>query len=90
MKKNFEYLFEKYFGKYFYLFTKSEIINMKLFGDGEENKKFRSELGDYIAISYTKKAFIYKGDYPLISQHSGYSDEEVFVPLIVIDTNEVK
>ena len=32
----------------------------------------------------------YKGDYPLISQHSGYSDEEVFVPLIVIDTNEVK
>ena len=90
MKKTFEYLFEKYFGKYFYLFTKSEIINMKLFGDGEENKKFRSELGDYIAISYTKKAFIYKGDYPLISQHSGYSDEEVFVPLIVIDTNEVK
>ena len=90
MKKTFEYLFEKYVGKYFYLFTKSEIINMKLFGDGEENKKFRSELGDYIAISYTKKAFIYKGDYPLISQHSGYSDEEVFVPLIVIDTNEVK
>lgn len=90
MKKTFEYLFKKYFGKYFYLFTKSEIINMKLFGDGEENKKFRSELGDYIAISYTKKAFIYKGDYPLISQHSGYSDEEVFVPLIVIDTNEVK
>lgn len=90
MKKTFEDLFEKYFGKYFYLFTKSEIINMKLFGDGEENKKFRSELGDYIAISYTKKAFIYKGDYPLISQHSGYSDEEVFVPLIVIDTNEVK
>ena len=30
MKKTFEYLFEKYFGKYFYLFTKSEIINMKL------------------------------------------------------------
>ncbi len=90
MKKTFEYLFEKYFGNYFYLFTKSEIINMKLFGDGEENKKFRSELGDYIAISYTKKAFIYKGDYPLTSQHAGYSDEEVYIPLIVVDSNEVK
>ena len=90
MKKTFEYLFEKYFGNYFYLFTKNEIINMKLFGDGEENKKFRSELGDYIAISYAKKAFIYKGDCPLTSQHAGYSDDEVYIPLIVIDSNEIK
>lgn len=90
MKETFECLFKKYFGDYFYLLTKNEVINMKLFGDGEENKKFRSELGDYIAISYTKKAFIYKGDYPLNSQHAGYSDEEIYVPLIVIDTNEVE
>lgn len=90
MKKEFETLFEKYFSDYFYLYTKQEVIDMKLFGDGEENKKFRSELGDYLAISFTKKAFIYKGDCPLKSQHAGYSDEEVYVPLIVIDADEVK
>lgn len=90
MKKEFETLFEKYFSDYFYLYTKQEVIDMKLFGDGEENKKFRSELGDYLAISFTKKAFIYKGDCPLKSQHGGYSDEEVYVPLIVIDADEVK
>ena len=88
-KEEFENLFNKYFSEYFNLYTKEEVIDSKLFGDGEENPKFRSELGDYLAISHTKKAFISDGDYPLYSQHAGYTDDEIYIPLIVIDTNEV-
>ena len=88
-KEEFENLFNKYFSEYFNLYTKEEVIDSKLFGDGEENSKFRSELGDYLAISHTKKAFISDGDYPLYSQHAGYTDDEIYIPLIVIDTNEV-
>ena len=65
-----------------------EVIDSKLFGDGEENPKFRNQLGDYLAISHTKKTFIYNGDYPLCSQHAGYTFDEIYIPLIVIDTNE--
>lgn len=85
----FEQLFNKYFNEYFYLYTKEEVIEAKIFGDGIENPKFRNEIGDYLAISHTKKAFISKGDYPLKSQHAGYSDEEIYIPLIAIDTNKV-
>lgn len=88
-KEEFENLFNKYFSEYFNLYTKEEVIDSRLFGDGEENPKFRSELGDYLAISHTKKAFISDGDYPLYSQHAGYTDDEIYIPLIVIDTNEV-
>ncbi len=88
MKSNFENLFDKYFKCYFDLYTKEDVIKSGLFGDGEENPKFRSQLGDYLAISHTKKAFIYDGDSPLSSQHAGYTDEELYVPLIIIDTNE--
>ena len=88
-KEEFENLFNKYFSEYFNLYTKEEVIDSKLFGDGEENPKFRSELGDYLAISHTKKAFIFDGDYPLYSNHAGYTDDEIYIPLIVIDTNEV-
>lgn len=90
MNQKFEELFKKYFGEYFNLYTKEEVINNKFFGDGEENEKFRSELGDYLAISHSKKVFIYKGDYRLKSHHAGNTKEEVFIPLIVIDTNNIE
>ena len=41
MKSNFENLFNKYFKDYFDLYTKKDVIDSKLFGDGEENPKFR-------------------------------------------------
>lgn len=37
---------------------------------------------------YTKKTFISDGDYPLFSNHAGYTDDEIYSPLIVMDTNE--
>ncbi len=88
MNERFEELFNKYFSEDYNLYTKEEVINNKFFGDGEENPKFRSELGDYLAISHSRKAFIYDGDCRLKSHHAGNTKDEVIIPLIIIDTNK--
>lgn len=89
-KELFVQLFEKYFAKDFKLYCKKDIIDSKLFGDGEENVIFRDILGDFLAIGITDKAIVYTGGEKLKSQHAGYTDEEIYVPLIIIDTDKVK
>ena len=84
-KKEFERLFNKYFGSDFDLYTISDVIESKLFGTGEENGIFRDSLGDYLAIAKTDKTLIYRGFEKLKSQHAGYTDDEIYVPLIMID-----
>ena len=87
-KEEFEKLFNKYFGNDFDLYKMEDVIESKLFGDGEENEIFRSALGDYLAIGKTNKTILYTGSIPLKSQHAGYTDDEIFIPLIVIETNK--
>jgi len=89
-KETFIELFNKYFGNDFDLYTKEDVIESKLFGNGEENEVFRDILGDYLAIAKTNKTILYHEDDPLKSQHAGYTDDEIYIPLIVINTNEVK
>ncbi len=61
-------------------------MDSKLFGDGVENELFKSALGDYLAISETSnKCLLTEGDDALFSHHAGYTDDEIYVPLIVID-----
>lgn len=85
-KEQFIKEFDKNFGKDFKLYSKSEIIKSHLFGDGEENELFRDAIGDFIAIAEnSNKCIITDGDEVLKSQHAGYSDDEIYVPLIVID-----
>ena len=85
-KEEFERLFKKYFSNDFDLYDKEDVINSKLFGDGEENEIFRDSLGDYLAIAKTDKTILYIGSEVLKSQHAGYTEDEIYVPLIVIDT----
>lgn len=87
-KSRFEVLFTNYFGEDFDLYKKSDVISSKLFGDGVENNAFRDILGDYLAIAKTNKTLLYGGSDILKSQHAGYTDDEIYVPLIVINTNE--
>ena len=89
-KEEFVELFNKNFGKDFELWTREEVINRKLFGDGEENIIFRSALGDYLAIAKGNKALLYNGDKEFLSSHAGYTDDEVLVPLIVIEIEKRK
>lgn len=85
-KKIFVELFNKYFGNDFDLYSMDEVINSKLFGDGKENEIFRDALGDYLAIAKTDKTLLYVGGDILKSQHAGYTDDEILVPLITIKT----
>lgn len=86
--KQFPEIFNKHFKEDFDLYTKEDIINSHLFGDGKENKVFRDILGDYLAIAKTDKALLYEGGTELKSQHAGYTDDEILVPLILIDTKK--
>ena len=85
-KQQFIEEFNKNFGKDFKLYSKQEVINNNLFGDGKENELVREAIGDFIAITENSgKCLITDGDDILKSQHAGLSDEEIFVPLIVIN-----
>ena len=84
-KEEFVELFNKYFSDDFELYTKEDIVNSKLFGDGDENEIFRDSLGDYLAIATSDKTLLYIGSEILKSHHAGYTDDEILVPLIVID-----
>lgn len=88
-KERFRDLFEKEFKDDFNLYDKNDIISSKLFGDGKENKIFRDALGDFLAIAKTNKAIICDSSEALKSQHAGYTDDEIYIPLIVIDTNKI-
>ena len=88
-KQEFPIIFNKYFKNDFDLYTKEDIISSKLFGDGKENKVFRDILGDYLAIATTDKTLLYGGSEVLKSQHAGYTNDEILVPLIVIDTDKI-
>lgn len=85
MKNKFVELFNKYFSNDFILKTKEEIIKDNIFGDGVEHKYFYSSLGDFFSLAIGDKYFKYKHIGEVFkSAHAGFSDEEMFVPLIVI------
>lgn len=81
----FEDKFNKLFGKYFKLYNKEDIIKSNLFGDGEKHEFFIDAIGDFIAIAEeSNKCLVNTGEDILCSQHAGYTDDEVYVPLILI------
>ena len=90
-QNEFKELFEKYFGEYFYLLTKEEIKDKKIFGDikFKENELFDSSLGDFMAINKdnNNKALLDDNDYPMKSVHAGNADDEVYIPLIILNKN---
>ena len=88
-EENFKNSFLKDFGNDFYLLSKEEVLNNNVFGDYIEETKhklFESSIGDYIAFSKdsSKIAFLGEGDSNKTSYHGGYSDDEIYVPLIII------
>lgn len=91
-KEEFEILFNKYFGKYFELYKKEEIISKKLFGTGKSHEHFYESLGDYLAVAISNKYLRYnENSVDLISMHAGITLDEIIVPLIVYrgDVDEI-
>ena len=88
-EENFKNAFLKDFGKDFYLLSKEEVLKHKLFWDyeeGNQNPLFEDGLGDFMGITKnnSNKVLLGKGDWGNVGYHGGYSDEEIYVPLVVI------
>lgn len=81
----FKKLFNKYFSAYFKLMSKDEIRESKIFGLNNENKYFEDSIGDFIALAKSDKIFKYKrGGHIFKSNHAGFTEDEMYVPLIMV------
>lgn len=84
-KNNFVRLYNKYFKNDFILKTHDEIINEQWLGIGE-HKQFRDSIGDYILIAKSNKYFRYtEKSQKAVGVHAGITDDEMLIPLIVIE-----
>lgn len=89
--KQFKNEFNKYFNKDFYLYTKEDIINNKIFGTGNNNTHFEEAIGDFIAIAKSNKSILdNKVDHTLLSLHAGLTDREMLIPIIVKEKSKTK
>ena len=53
-QEEFKRLFNKYYWRYFALFSKQEVLDNEMFGEGDINPKAVAFIGDFIATSTTK------------------------------------
>ena len=78
--KEFETLFNKYYGEYFVLMDKKSAINQEIFGEGKPTREVEKFIGDYIAIS-TSEYCLYaskemRSFIPFKGHHAGGTKEE--------------
>ncbi|MEE3352032.1 MAG: hypothetical protein VZR13_06460 [Saccharofermentanaceae bacterium] len=80
-------LFGKTFGDKFWLVSKEEVIERKLFGPGTEHPLFRDKIGDFLAIAVSDTSlFNTHVEAKLMpGGHAGLSKEELEIPLIAIE-----
>ena len=83
--KAFETLFNQYYGKYFLLKSKEEVLKEHWFGQGEPSSLSLSFLGDYLAVAIDKYAFHYSKakKKTMVAHHAGILDEEVEIDIVV-------
>lgn len=78
--KEFEELFNKYFGEHFELFTKEEVLEKKLYGEGEAHPMVDIFLGDYLAVSKDTYCFLdhrVENPFLLKGSHAGGTEDEM-------------
>ena len=88
-EEKFKNSFLKELEKDFYLLSKEEVLKKNVFGDYDEKTKhelFESSIGDYMAFSkdHSQIAILDEGGANDTSYHGGCSDDEIYVPLIII------
>lgn len=92
-EKEFVKEFEKEFKDKMFLFKTKEFIDNRLFGEGNMNKYSFENLGEYISLCKTGTYLINSPDISsylgkIKGNHSGLTEDEMIIPLIVINTNE--
>lgn len=90
MEGQFEREFAEAFGEKFLLFTKKQVKEKKLFGAGREHERFDEMLGDYLAVAVSDLSVYHTREEAdsFIGVHAGLTEDEMTVPLIVIEIPE--
>lgn len=85
-KEAFPDIFRKEFGDKFWILTKEEVIERKLFGTGKNHELFSDMLGDYICIAVSDVSiFLTHKEMELMpGGHAGLTQAELDIPLIAI------
>ena len=85
-KEDFPSIFNKVFGEKFWILSKEEIIERKLFGIGKDHELFSDMLGDYICISVSDVAVFLTHEEMNMTPggHAGLTKEELEIPLIAV------
>ena len=84
-KLDFEQIFIKYFANEFILISKNEAKSKDIFGTGTDHSLLEEPIGDYIAVAINEKYFTYNQLDEEKPMPAGITEEEIFVPLIMID-----
>jgi predicted AlkP superfamily pyrophosphatase or phosphodiesterase len=85
-KDKFKEEFIKIFKDEFYILDHDEAINSNLFGNSYKNPLFESMIGDYLVIAKTNSTIMEtQNKMQMVGVHSGYTLEEITIPLIVIE-----
>lgn len=89
----FKDIFCRKYGHDFELYTHDEVISNELFGKGEYHQRFDDFVGDFMACAKGHGILYYKTvggkeGHHFKGHHAGLTDEEMLIPLIMIDTNE--
>ncbi len=82
-KEEFKTNFNKHFNDKFKLYTKQEILDSKLFGEGSQHPKINEFIGDFFSIATSKYMFTFSSSKGYIGHHAGLSADEMIVPLIM-------
>ncbi|MBR4914592.1 MAG: alkaline phosphatase family protein [Clostridiales bacterium] len=85
-KDSFPDIFRNEFGDKFWILTRDEVIENKLFGIGKDHKLFSGMLGDYLAVSVSGATIFltHKEIDMMPGGHAGLTKEELEIPLIAI------
>lgn len=78
-KNEFKELFVKYFGEHFELFTKEEVLQKHIYGEGTPHPETKQFIGDFVAISKDNSALVRKEDDCvnfMVASHAGGTDNE--------------
>ena len=87
--KEFEELFNKYYGQYFELLTKEQAFDIKLFGEGIPANGVSEVVGDYIAIAKDKYGLLASKELKFLDafkgHHAGGTKEERLIDIHIFN-----
>ena len=89
-KEAFRKRFEELYKDEFILFSREEVLERNLLGNGKKHKKINEFIGDFLAVSVSDsiirlETYLADGKPVKKSTHCGLTEDEMIVPVIVID-----